>query len=192
MIKLIYVLALLGLLAAAPRAAAQPASGTLLSEARLTYRLPAGWALKPDRSANRPCWVAVGADTAISLQLCLWSEGSELSEGFDEGLAEWNLTGPGDDGPADIELNGMEAVLAEVSQDGSESNEGLLLVCSPAEGLRVVVLGLYPDEYEAGEELIRSFIGSLQPLGSTPADENDDLSEESLDEDEDESLTGDF
>jgi hypothetical protein len=171
--------------------------GVPLKEAALTYQLPAGWALKPAKAGSRSCWQAIGPDTSVHLQVCLWTDAGELGESFDEALAEWNLTGPGEDGPADVDLNGMEAVLAEVHHgDSDDALEGLLLVCSPAESVRVVVLGLYPDEHEAGEKLLREFIGSLQPASGGVSDGDDALGDESLDDEDatedDDSLSGDF
>ena len=171
-------------------------AGVPLKEAALTYQLPAGWALKPAKAGSRSCWQAIGPDTSLQLQVCLWTDAGELGESFDEALAEWNLTGPGEDGPTDVDLNGMEAVLAEVHHgDSDETLEGLLLVCSPAESVRVVVLGLYPDEDDAGGKLLRAFIGSLQPVGGGVSD-GEALGDESLDDDDasedDDSLSGDF
>lgn len=192
---LIAVLAAFALLAFVSAVQAQPAAAQRLQEASVVFRLPDGWTLQPERGAKRPTWTAVGPDTNLTLLVAVWNDqGAELSEAFDEAANEFNLTGPGEDGPSDVELNGMEAAMAEVSQN-EEEGSGLLMVCAPTETLRVVVLCLNADDNsEANEARIRAFVASFASTesgGDDAAALDEDGNEGEMDDDPDD-LGGEF
>lgn len=191
---LLVFLSLLALSAFVSTVQAQTPAAQRLTEASVVFRLPDGWTLQQERGAKRPTWTAIGPDTNLTLLVAVWNDqGAELSEAFDEAANEFNLTGPGEDGPSDVELNGMEAAMAEVSQN-EEEGSGLLMICAPTETLRVVVLCLNADENsDANEARIRAFMASFASTesGDDAAALDDESSEGEMDDDPDD-LGGEF